>query len=99
VRTLGPRAERHVDDLLAHFEQIERPEAARNLIRAIQQASIRIEQSPESGLPAPRPYPSLAGLGLRWIKKGACWFAYMDDGGDPVIAGVFHESADIPRRT
>ena len=98
MRALGPRAEWQVDDLLAHFERINRPEATRNLIRALRQAAARIERAPDAGLPAPRPYPALASLGLRWIKEGAYWISYTYDGGDPVIAGVFHEAADIPRR-
>ena len=95
---LSPEAESQLDDLLVHYEQRERPEAIRNLIGSLEQAAARIERAPDAGLHAPRPYPSLASLGLRWIKEGAYWFAYADTAGGLVIAGVFYESADIPNR-
>jgi plasmid stabilization system protein ParE len=98
VTTFGPRAERQVDGLLTHFEEIGRPEATRNLIRALRDAVARIERAPGAGLAAPRPYPALADLGLCWIKAGAYWIAYMQAGDERVIAGVFHETADIPNR-
>jgi plasmid stabilization system protein ParE len=97
VTALGPRAEQQVDDLLAHYEPLGRPEASRNMQRALRSAVGRIERVPEAGLWAPRPYPVLSYLGLRWIKEGRYWIAYTP-GPDPVIAGVFHESADIPQR-
>ena len=72
-------------------------QAAENLLAALERASERIVRSPNSGLPAPRPYPALARMDFRWIKEGPYWVAYMT-GNDPVIAGVYHEAADIPNR-
>ncbi len=95
---LSPEAESQLDELLVYYEQRERPEAVHNLIAAVEQAGAHIEQAPDSGLPAPRPYPALAALGLRWIKQGAYWFAYADPPSGPIIAGVFYVSADIPNR-
>ena len=95
---LSPEAEAQLDALLDYYEQRDRPEATRNLISALEQAADQIERAPEAGLPAPRPYPSIASLGLHWIKMGAYWFAYAVAGSTPVIAGVFYESADIPNR-
>jgi len=72
-------------------------QAAENLLSALERASERIVRSPDFGLPAPRPYPGLASLGFRWIKEGSYWIAYMT-GDDLMIAGVYHEAADIPNR-
>ncbi len=72
-------------------------QAAENLLAAMERASERIVRSPDSGLPAPRPYPGLASLGFRWIKKESYWIAYLTWEA-PMIAGVYHEAADIPNR-
>jgi hypothetical protein len=48
-------------------------------------------------LPAPRPYPSLANAGRRWIIEGAYWISYSLTA-PPVISGVFYAMADIPNR-
>ena len=90
-------AERHVDDLLTHFAGKRRPEAIENLSIALRRALHRIETNPEHGLPAPRPYPALSELKLRWIKEGSYWFAYTE-ANPPVIAGVYYAAADLPRR-
>lgn len=95
---LSPEAEAQLDGLLTHYERLARIDAARNLLAALEAASARIERAPEAGLPAPRPYPSLARLGLRWIKERAYWIAYMDAGDGPIIATIFHDRADIPNR-
>lgn len=55
-----------------------------------------IANDPEWGLPAPRPYPGLAALGLSWMKRGRYRNAY--DPAVPAIAGVFFETDDIPNR-
>jgi hypothetical protein len=31
-------------------------------------------------------------------KQGAYWIAFDERSGDPVVAAIFHESADIPNR-
>lgn len=64
---------------------------------ALQEASDTIERAPEGGLPAPRAYPQLARPGLAWMKAGRYWIAYRINP-YPVIAAVFYEAADIPRR-
>ncbi len=94
---LSPDAESNLDALLAHYEERGRPEATAGLLAAIERASARIERTPGAGLLAPRPYPSLASDGRRWIKEGAYWIAYSNTK-PPVILGVFYETADIPRR-
>jgi len=98
VIPLSPEAEAHLDALREHFERLDRPEATRNLIIALGRAAERIETNPRSGLPAPRPYPSLSSLGLLWTKSGSYWFAYTLAPAGPIIASVFHDTADIPNR-
>lgn len=95
---LSGKAERDLDKLTAYYESIDRPEATRNVLGAVRRAAERIARSPDAGLPAPRPYPELASLGRLWIKEGAYWISFTRGGVSPVISGVFHEAADIPRR-
>lgn len=94
---LSPTAEVQLDALLAHYERLGRIEAAENLLTALERASIRISNAPGAGIPAPRPYPKLAALGLQWIKQGRYWVAYLSEP-IQVIVGVYHEAADIPNR-
>jgi len=98
VIRLSPEAEAQLDGLLAHYEKLQRIEAAYNLLAALDAAAARIENAPQAGLPAPRPYPALARLGLCWTKVGAYWVAYTDSDSGVVIAGVYHDTANIPRR-
>jgi plasmid stabilization system protein ParE len=93
----SPGAAGNLDALLAHYEERGRPEATAGLLTAIERASARIKRTPGARLPAPRPYPSLASDGRRWIKEGTYWIAYSTTE-PPVIPGVFYETADIPRR-
>lgn len=93
---LSPEARLHVATLLRFYEERQRPQAIRNLGYALAEASLIILNAPDRGLAAPRPYPALAELGLRWIKRGRYWVAYDPTG--PVIAGVFFETDDIPGR-
>jgi plasmid stabilization system protein ParE len=90
-------AERQIDDLRQHYRERDRPEAVRNLISALVEAEARIERDPAAGLPAPRPYPSLARPGRAWIKVGRYYIAYSTTQ-PPVILAVFHETANIPGR-
>lgn len=94
---LTPEAEAQVEDLMRHYERLERPAATRNLVAALEHASDRITDAGEAGLPAPRPYPSLTRFGFRWIKVGAYWIAF-EIANVPIIVGVFYESSDIPGR-
>jgi plasmid stabilization system protein ParE len=94
---LSPEAATQLEGLLAHFERLNRIEATENLLAALERASSRISRAPDAGLPAPRPYPALARLGFRWVKKGRYWVAYMNVP-SAVIVGVYHEAADIPNR-
>jgi hypothetical protein len=82
---------------LRHYARIGRPEAGQNLIAAIDRGMTRIERDPTAGLPAPRPYPSLARAGRAWIKVGSYWIAYRT-ANPPVIVSVFYATANIPGR-
>lgn len=94
---LTPRAQRQVRELGQATIDRERPEAVRNLIRVLTEATDRIGHDASAGLPAPRPYPSLARPGQAWIKVRAYWIRYSLTS-PPVITGVFHDRADIPGR-
>ena len=93
---LTARAQRQVRELREHYEDLERPEATRGLIAALKVASDRIEKSPAAGLAAPRPYPHLTRPDRLWIKVGRYWIAYEPT--NPVIVGVFYETANISGR-
>jgi plasmid stabilization system protein ParE len=93
VIPLSSEAEAQLDDLMTHYERLERIEAVRNLLAAVEAAAARIERAPEAGLSAPRPYPNLARLGLRWIKESAYWIAYMDAARGP------NHRRDLPRHS
>jgi plasmid stabilization system protein ParE len=94
---LSPRADSQLDRLIAHFERLARYEAVVSLNAALVEASDRITQQPEGGLPAPRPYPWISRPGLAWIKVGRYWIAYRRH---PrlIIAAIFYDTANIPRR-
>ena len=93
---LTARAERQFRELREHYEDLERPEATRGLIAALEEASRKIEKSPAAGLAAPRPYPRLARSDRLWTKAGRYWIDYEPT--TPVIVGVFYETANIPGR-
>jgi hypothetical protein len=93
---LTPEASAQVEALERFYIDKQRPQALRNLGHALAEASLIITNAPSRGLPAPRPYPDLAALGLSWLKRGRDWIAY--DPTVPIIAGVFFETDDIPNR-
>ena len=92
------RAAQQFLELRQHYESLQRPEAVRGLIAALEQASRKIEANPEAGLAAPRPYPQLVRPGRAWVKSGRYWIAY-NTTRPPVIAAVFYETANIPGRS
>ena len=85
---LSPEAEAQLDALIAHYEALGRVSASINLLDALERARARISAKPEAGLPAPRPYPSLAKAGRRWVIEGSYWISYSLTT-PPVISGVF----------
>jgi plasmid stabilization system protein ParE len=93
---LSARAERQLDALLDHYDDLGRTEAMRNLGVALAEASAWIAANPEAGLTHPRPYPELREPGRLWRKQGRYWFSYSATT-PPVISGIFYETADIPR--
>jgi hypothetical protein len=67
-------------------------------LSALSAVSDRIEAG-GPGLPAPSPYPQIAGLGhgLRRLRQGSYWFAFTPVP-NAIIAGIFYGTADIPNR-
>ena len=92
-----PEASGHVDDLIRHYEDRQRPEAIRALLSAMDEAEGKIASNPAAGMRVPRPYPQLRQTGRVWLKAGRYWFAYSTTE-PPVIVGVFFETANIPGR-
>lgn len=95
--SLSPEAERQLDALLDHYENLGRVEAAEQLLYALERASITITREPAKGIEAPRPYPGASRIGILWLKEGRYWIAYRPDA-PKVILGVFYDMADIPGR-
>jgi hypothetical protein len=94
VVEVSPEAAEQIRRLNDHYVDLKRSAALRNLADALHRAKIRIATRPLEGLPAPRPYPDLADLGLRWIKEASYWIAY--DPAGTSIAGIFYDTANIP---
>jgi plasmid stabilization system protein ParE len=90
-------ARRQLAALRDHYEGRDRLEAILNLSDALKEAERRIEADPGAGLPAPRPYPSLARPGRVWTKSGRYWIAYSVTT-PPMILAVFYDQANIPGR-
>ena len=90
-------AEAQVDALRRHYGERGRIEATQNFDAALNRAEQRIDDASAAGLPAPRPYPTLAKPGRLWIKQGRYWIAYTA-AIPPVIVGVFFDTADLPGR-
>ncbi len=91
-------ASRQLEALLDHFIEKERLDAADKLERAVATATAHIEADPQSGLPAPRPYPALARLGFHWIKVHRYWFGWSITKGYPVLTNVHFDTASIEGR-
>jgi hypothetical protein len=74
---------------------MKRPEASRNLTKAIRSASKQIESG--KSLAAPRPYPDLARASEGWVKAGSYWVANTISDDKQIIA-VFYDESDILNR-
>jgi len=88
----------HIAALVAHYDQLERPEAVRNLRSAIARAATRIETRRGPFYPAPRPYPTLTRDGWQWLHERPYWIGFSALPVGAVILAVFHDTADIPGR-
>lgn len=94
---LSARATVDVARLEEYYDQLDRPEAIRNLAYALAEASDKIESNPDAGLTAPRPYPGVAKPGRLWLHVRRYWIAYSTTI-PPVILAVFFDTANIPKR-
>jgi plasmid stabilization system protein ParE len=90
-------AQRQIAALTSHYEKKGRSDAIRNLRAALAIAESRIQTTPDAGLPAPRPYPSMSRQDRAWLKAGRYWIAY-SRASPPVIVALFFETANIPDR-
>lgn len=94
---LSASAEAALDALVIYFARLGRDRAIERLLASVRTACDRYEQQ-GSTYDAPRPYPALADLGFRWMHEGAYWIAFDTTQDGPLVAGIFHEAADIPNR-
>lgn len=92
---LSERAKAQLDEFRTYYRGKGRPEAVRNVVLAMRQASLKIGMG--QSLPAPRPYPDLRADGEAWVHAGHYWVLHTV-GDDPVILAIFHDTADIPHR-
>lgn len=90
------RAERQVNALRDHYEELGRNSATRALFAALDEAERRIDNG-EAGMPAPRPYPGLVRPNRAWIKAGRYWITYSTTT-PPTIVGLYFDAANIPGR-
>jgi plasmid stabilization system protein ParE len=96
---LTAEAERQVTDLVRHYLDRQRVEAATRLIEAVEAAVTAVDQPMTRWSDAPRPYPQLAAAGFRWIKVHRYWIAYKPDpAAQPLIHHVLFDGANIPGR-
>ena len=95
---LSSAAESALAALADHYALLGRDRAIDRLVASIEAACTRFERERGRFYDAPRPYPGLAEFGLRSTKEGPYWVAFADTHEGPVVAGVFHEGADIPNR-
>ena len=86
-----------LDELHDHYRRKGWIEASIALDLAMLEAERRVQLNPQAGLPAPRPYPSLAAAGESWLIVKPYWVVYRPST-PPLILAVFHDSADIPAR-
>ena len=95
---LSPEAERQLDELALHYAERGRDEAIDNLAGAVERACERYAEGRGSFYDAPRPYPTVRQPGWRWTKEGRYWLAFTADAHGPIVAAIFFETADLPRR-
>jgi plasmid stabilization system protein ParE len=98
VIPLSRAAEAAVEALADYYAALGRDRAIDNLIESLGTACERYSSEPDRLLPAPRPYPALADLGFLWTKQGPYWIAFATTNNGPVVAGLFHDTANIPHR-
>jgi hypothetical protein len=96
VIRLTSRARTQIASLTAYYSERDRDAAIVNLRHAVTTASERIVTQRGPFFLAPRPYPSIARTGWRWLKVGSYWIAFGAADNSYVIHALFHETANIP---
>jgi hypothetical protein len=92
-----PTARRHVNDLIAHYRKIRRPEAIRNMHAALAKVEAMIEGRAARPRDFPATYRALARDGRAWLREGIYWVAY-ETSEPPIIVAVFWAGADLAGR-
>jgi hypothetical protein len=91
------RAAFHVEALVAHFLRKDRPEAVKNLLAILREASATIAAGRAPIHSAPRPYPELAEAGAYWVYIPPYWIAFRNRN-NPIISAVRYDTSDMPNR-
>jgi plasmid stabilization system protein ParE len=95
---LSPAAQAALDALTEFYRVRGRDRAIELLANNIEAACKRYQSGRRRFVPAPRVYPQLSDFGFLWTKEGPYWIAFAETASGPVVAGLFHEAADIPNR-
>lgn len=91
---LAPAADRQLDRLIRHYEDLGRWQALANLDEMLAEASEIIAEDPRAGLPSHPAYPGLARPSRRWIHVRNYWLVYTLR---PLrIAAIMYETAHPP---
>ena len=95
---LSAAAEADLAALTEHYAALGRGQAIERLAVAVETASERMEKGIGLIYDAPRPYPALADVGLRWINEGSYWIAFETVQSELFVACIFYAGIDIPGR-
>ena len=98
MATLSIEAEAQLDALRHDFADKKRPEAIDRLADAVQAALVEVDRGGPTHRRYPATYLEVAGLGMQWVSVHRYWFGYVSTPSGKVIANIFFDAADIPRR-
>ncbi len=95
---LSAAAEAEPDALTSYYETLGRDRAIDRLVEAGGTACDRYDRRRGLFYDSPRPLPGACRYGSSLDEGGTLWIPFEETTAGPVVAGIFHESADIPNR-
>jgi hypothetical protein len=93
---LTPQAELHLRRFEAYFGEYGYDAAYRKLLESLSAACNPNTLRQRTRYPAPRPFPGLKALNLRWLYHHRYWFAYTNQD-PPMIAAIIDATSNIAR--